>query len=487
MSAYLVLAVLIGYFGLLYIISLFTSRKSNLNTFFNANRRSPWYLVAYGMIGASLSGVTFISVPGWVKDNHFFYFQMVLGYLLGYFFIAYVLLPIYYKLDSVSIYSYLQKRFGVYSYKTGSAFFLISRLIGASFRLYLIVMVLQMFFFDKWNIPFALSIVITILLIWVYTHKAGIKTIVWTDTLQTTFMLLAVVISIIIIAKNLNLSVSQLFSVIKNHPYSQVFNFDWHNANFFPKSFLSGAFIALVMTGLDQDMMQKNLTVRTLRESRKNMIWFSFTLIPINLLFLSLGVLLYYYAAQKGIPLPDETDKVFPKLAIDYFGGAAAIVFLVGVIAAAFSSADSALTALTTAFCLDFLNINPDREDRYAIKMKNIVHIAVSIFVLVIILIFRQVNDRSVIAQIFQVAGYTYGPLLALFSFGLLNKRKIRDKWTPFIALFGIFISYIFKKEIEMHTSYKFGFEFLILNGAITYILLYLSSLGLSTVKKYKV
>jgi len=334
MSAWLVFGTVAGYFALLLIVSYFTSRKVNTASFFNANRRSPWYLVAFGMIGASLSGVTFISVPGWVRDSQFSYFQMVLGYLLGYAAIALILLPVYYKMNLVSIYTYLEKRFGKRAYKTGSAFFLLSRTLGAALRLYLIAGVLQLAFFDRFGIPFYITVTVTIALIWVYTHKAGIKTIVWTDTLQTTFMLLSVIVTIAIIGRELNLNLKQLVETVKDHPYSKMFFFDWRDPKFFGKQFLSGAFMAFVMTGLDQDMMQKNLTVRSLKESQKNMFWFSISLLPVNLLFLSLGVLLYVYAATKGIAIPQMTDQLYPMLAINYFGAFAGIVFLIGVIAA---------------------------------------------------------------------------------------------------------------------------------------------------------
>ncbi len=470
MKPVLVFTVVALYFLLLMIISWFTSKKSNTASFFNANKRSPWYLVAFGMIGASLSGVTFISVPGWVGTSDFSYFQMVLGYLVGYFAIATILLPLYYKLNLVSIYKFLDKRFGIASYKTGSAFFLLSRTIGAAFRLYLVASVLQLAFFDAFNIPFFLTVIVTIILIWVYTHRAGIKTIVWTDTLQTTFMLLAVIVSIIIIKNNLNLDFKNLFQTITHHPYSKMFFWKWESPHFFFKDFLAGAFIAFVMTGLDQDMMQKNLTCRTLKESQKNMFWFSIILVPVNLLFMSLGILLYVYSAKNNIPIPAHTDNLFPNLAINYFGPFAGITFLIGIIAAAFSSADSALTALTTAFSVDFLNIDINKNDKKTKRTKNIVHIAVSAIVVIVIIVFKSVNNQSVIAQIFKVAGYTYGPLLGMFSFGLISKRKVKDKIVPYIAILSPILAFFIAKIIEKFTAYKFGFELLILNGFITYM-----------------
>ncbi len=476
MSAGLVFGVLSGYFLLLMVVSHFTSRKANTATFFNANKKSPWYLVAYGMIGASLSGVTFISVPGWVKTSYFSYYQMVIGYLLGYAAIALILLPIYYKNNLVSIYKYLEKRFGKYSYKTGSAFFLLSRTIGAAFRLFLVAEVLQIAFFNHFGIPFWITVIITIAIIWLYTSRAGIKTIVWTDTLQTTAMLAAVIFTVIIIARELGYNTKSLIYAISHHPYSKMFFWDWHSPYFFWKQFWAGAFMAFVMTGLDQDMMQKNLTVRTLKESQKNMFWFSLSLLPVNLLFLSLGVLLYMYAAKFNIPLPARTDQVYPMLAINYFGTTTGILFLIGITAAAFSSADSALTALTTAFSIDFLNINIKSNDQSTREIKTAVHIGVSILLFTVIIIFHALSNESVISQLFKVAGYTYGPLLGLFSFGIIMKRRVKDKYVPVIAISAPIIAYVIKQMIEAHSGYKFGFEFLILNGLLTFLFLLIIS-----------
>ncbi len=482
MNVFLVFSVVASYFILLIIISYFTSRSSNTASFFTANRKSPWYLVAFGMIGASLSGVTFISVPGWVGNSAFSYFQMILGYLLGYVAIAFVLLPLYYKHNLVSIYKYLDIRFGKFAHKTGSAFFLISRIIGASFRLFLVAGVLQFAFFDAFKIPFVVTVVVTIILIWLYTNKSGIKTIVWTDTLQTTFMLLAVVVSLIFISKNLQLDFHGIVSTIKsNKHYSQIFFWDVNNQHFFVKDFLAGAFIAFVMTGLDQDMMQKNLTCKTLKESQKNVLMLSVSLIPVNLLFLSLGVLLYVFAAKNNIPLPKSADDLFPMLAINHFGTFAGITFLIGIIAAAFSSADSALTALTTAFSVDFLNLDINQETGETKRIKNYVHVGVSTVIVAVILIFKAINDDSVIAQIFKVAGYTYGPLLGLFLFGILTKRKVRDKLIPIVAILSPIIAYFSAILIEnTFANYKVGFELLIINGAITFVGLLLLSVNQS-------
>ncbi len=478
MSPWIVFLVMFGYFALLVLVSYLTSRNSNLASFFNANRKSPWFLVAYGMIGASLSGVTFISVPGWVRDSQFSYFQMVLGYLLGYMAIILILLPLYYKNNLVSIYKYLDNRFGKYSYKTGSGFFLLSRTIGAAFRLYLVAGVLQLAFFDRFGIPFWVTVIVTIILIWLYTFKAGIKTIVWTDTLQTTFMLLAVVVTVYIIAKDLGLNAKELVVSIKNHPYSRMFFWDWHSSKYFWKRFLSGAFMAFVMTGLDQDMMQKNLSVKTLKESQKNMFWFSISLLPVNLLFLSLGVLLYMYADANGIQVPQRSDDLYPMLALNYFGLTAGILFLIGITAAAFSSADSALTALTTAFALDFLGIDITKNDRRSRRIKTLVHLGVSVTLIFVILVFKAINNESVIKQLFTVAGYTYGPILGMFLFAITTKCSVRDKFVPVLAILSPVLSYLFKVFVEAHSSYHFGFEILLVNGLIMYLGMFLISSG---------
>ena len=470
MSPVLVFSVIASYFGLLILISYFTSRKSNNATFFTANKQSPWFLVAFGMIGASLSGVTFISVPGWVADTKFYYFQMVLGYLVGYFVIATVLMPVYYRLNLVTIYTYLEKRFGYWSYKTGSAFFLLSRVIGASFRLFLVAGVLQIGFFNAFNIPFWITVLVTISLIWVYTFRAGIKTIVWTDTLQTLFMLISVVVTIFIVAKGLDLNFSGIIDTVRNSEYSNVFNWDWKSKSNFFKQFIAGAFIAIVMTGLDQDMMQKNLTCKNIKEAKKNMYWFSIILVPVNLLFLSLGALLYIYASQTGIIIPAKADDLFPTLALNNFSIFAGIVFLLGITAAAFSSADSALTALTTSFSVDFLNMDVNDEKKDIRKTKRLVHLGFSLLLFGVILIFNFLNNESVVSAVFKAAGYTYGPILGLFAFGLLTKRKVVDKLVPYIALLSPVILYflnMFSKELFF--GYEFGFELLIVNGALTF------------------
>jgi len=458
------------------LVSWLTSKKANNKTFFIGNKQSPWYVVAYGMVGASLSGVTFISVPGWVGDTQFSYMVVVLGYLIGYFVIAQILLPLYYKLNLTSIYSYLETRFGFWSYKTGAFYFLISRIIGASFRLFLVVNVLQLFVFDAWGIPFGVTIALFILLIWLYTFKGGIRTIVWTDTLQTTFMLLAVGISVYLISKGLNLSLSSLISTVADSDYSKMIFTEWQDKRFVLKQFFSGAFIAIVMTGLDQDMMQKNLSCRNLKDAKKNIITLSWILVPVNLLFLFLGASLFLYASQKGIQLPVLTDDVFPTIAIKHLGILSGLAFIIGLIAAAYSSADSALTALTTSFSVDFLGIekNGQLDEKQRIKIRTFVHIGISLVVLLVIFVFRAINDQAVIAKLFTIAGYTYGPLLGLYAFGLFTKFSVKDKWVPLIAIISPLVCYILSIFSEsLFNGYKFGFELLIVNGLLMFIGLY--------------
>jgi SSS family transporter len=470
MSPTLVIGIIGGYFLLLIVIARITSRGADSTTFFTANKQSPWYLVAFGMIGASLSGVTFISVPGEVGNSFFSYFQVVLGYLVGYFVIATVLLPLYYRLNLVSIYGYLEQRFGFWSYKTGSFFFLLSRTIGAAFRLFLVAGVLQIAIFDSLGVPFWVSVLITILLIWVYTFQGGIKTIVWTDALQTFFMLLAVIITIYIITKEMGIGIGEAFSQVTESDYSKTFFFDWNDKKDFFKQFISGAFIAIVMTGLDQDMMQKNLTCKTLKDAQKNVFWFSVVLVIANLLFLSLGALLYLYAGQNGIEIPARTDGLYPLIALNHLSTFAGVVFLLGIVAAAYSSADSALTALTTSFCMDFLNFDKKEESlKKPIRLK--VHIAFSLLLFFVIIIFNAINDSSVINSIFKVAGYTYGPLLGLFSFGMITKLKVKDMLVLPVCLAAPILSYIVDiNSVAWFNGFEFGFFILILNGSLTFI-----------------
>lgn len=454
-------------------VSWITSRKSDNESFFVGNRVSPWYVVAYGMIGASLSGVTFISIPGDVGSTQFSYMLIVFGYLFGYIIIARILLPLYYSLKLTSIYSYLDQRFGFWSYKTGAFFFLVSRVIGASFRMYLVVNVLQLFVFDAWNVPFGITVIIFLGLILLYTFKGGIKTIVWTDTIQTTFMLLAVVISIFLISKDLDISIRGLVSSVFESEYSKMIFTEWADKKFFLKSFFSGIFIAIVMTGLDQDMMQKNLSCRNIKDAQKNMYWMASSLVVVNFLFLMLGAILYIFAAQKGISVTETTDDLFPSIALRNLAPVAGIVFIIGLIAAAYSSADSALTSLTTSFSVDFLGLekNTDLSKRKKIQLRYVVHIGFSVLLLGVIIFFREINDKSVISQLFTIAGYTYGPLLGLFTFGLFTRLRVHDKWVPLVAVLSPMLCYILSQNSkEWLNSYEFGFELLILNGILTFL-----------------
>ncbi len=470
MNPYLILGVILFYFGILFIVSHFTSRKADSNTFFVGNRQSPWYLVSFGMIGASLSGVTFISVPGWVISSKFYYMQMVLGYLLGYATIVHVLLPIYYRLNLTSIYTYLESRFGKVSYKTGASFFLISRLIGASFRLFIVANVLQITIFEKLHIHFAFTVIITLVFIYIYTFRGGIKTIVWTDTLQTFFMLLAVILTIIFISKSMGFDMKELAVSLKSNEYTTIFNFhDWKKGSFFVKQFISGALITIVMTGLDQDMMQKNLSCRSLRDAQKNMYWYGSMLLPVNLLFLSLGVILLLFARSHGITVPERSDDLFPLIATGgYLPTFLGIIFILGLVAAAYSSADSALTALTTSFTIDILGAGNLRERKLK-KIRWAVHIVMSFLVGGIIFLFRMLNNEAVISSLFTAAGYTYGPLLGLFAFGIFSKRNITDVWVPLIAILSPILTYLTKIMLEsVIANYHSSYELLLINGIIT-------------------
>lgn len=476
MNSTVIAGIVALYFLFLLLIARYTAKGADNNSFFVGNKNSPWYLVAFGMIGTSLSGVTFISVPGWVGDSQFSYLQMVLGYLLGYIVVANVLMPLYYRLNLTSIYTYLDQRFGFWSYKTGAFYFLLSRTIGAAFRLYLVANVVQIAIFDDWGIPYYLTVAITILLIWVYTAKGGIKTIVWTDSLQTLFMLLAVGVAIYQIGDQLNLGFSELVSTISSSDYSKVFFFeDWKASNFFWKQFLSGAFITIVMTGLDQDMMQKNLSCKNIKEAKWNMFSMSVVLVFVNLLFLALGALLFIYSNQNGIAIPTKTDELFPSLALgNSLGISVAVFFILGLIAAAYSSADSALTALTTSVCVDFLGVQ-QKTEKVGQALRKRTHIVMSLVLYVVILVFSLISDESVISSLFKVAGYTYGPLLGLYAFGLLHKTKLKDKWVPLICLLCPIICYVVQLNSEVWLNgYKFGFELLMLNGLLTYLGLHL-------------
>ncbi len=456
---------------ILLFVSFFTSRKANNDSFFKADKQSPWYVVAYGMIGASLSGVTFVSVPGAVSNNQFSYLVMVIGYLFGYYVIIKVLLPLYYKLNLTSIYSFLKNRFGIEAYKSGAIYFLISRVIGASFRMFLVVSILQYFVLDYYDIPFSLTVGVFILLIFLYTMKAGIKTIVWTDTLQTTFMLASVILSLYFISKNMSIDVSTLFQKIANSEHSRIIITDWHSPRFFIKQFISGMFITIVMTGLDQDMMQKNLSCRNLKEAQKNMTWMSISLVPINLLFLSLGASLIIYANYLHIELPAKADHLFPLLAFNNMGIISGIVFIIGLIAAAYSSADSALTSLTTSMSVDIFNLETrkDLDENEKIRWRKYIHVGMSILVFFVIITFNSINKDSVINELFKVAGFTYGPLLGMFSFGLFTNIKVKNRLIPVVVIIAPVFSYIIN-QIAPLIGYNFGFEILLLNGILTFM-----------------
>jgi SSS family transporter len=480
MSPLLVLSVIVAYFALLYGISVVTSRGAGNSAFFLGERKSPWYIVAFGMIGASLSGVTFISVPGMVGSDQFSYLQMVLGYLPGYAVIAFVLMPLYYRLQLTSIYGYLGERFGRSSYLTGAWFFLLSRSVGSAARLYLVAIVLQFLLFDAWGIPFVVTVVITIALIWLYTHKGGMRTIIWTDTLQTAFMLLAVGLTVVLLGQKLGWSIAETIAQVKSSDLSRVFFFDDPKpGTYFWKQFLGGMFIAIAMTGLDQDMMQKNLSCRSIGEAQKNMVSFSLVLVLVNLVFLMLGALLFLYVERFGIALPGNADQIYPMIAT---GGTLPVIvgllFILGLIAAAYSSADSALTALTTSVCVDVLEIDK-RPEAQRQPLRQRVHLLMSVVMVVLILLFKLLNDDSVIKTVFKVAGYTYGPLLGLFAFGMLTRLAVRDRWVPLVAVLSPLLTFALDHySTDLFGGYKFGFELLLVNGALTFVGLLLLSNG---------
>lgn len=478
MAPFIILGVFLLYTAVLFTITWITSRKADNDSFYVGNKSSPWFVVAYGMIGASLSGVTFMSLPGWVKDTQFSYMVVVMGYLFGYAVIALVLLPLYYRLNLKSIYSYLNQRFGFWSYKTGAGFFIISRTLGASLRMFVVIYVLQIFVFDAWNIPFWVNVLVFIILIILYTLKGGIKTIIWTDTLQTTFMLLAVVLSVIYISKDLDIPIMKLITSVRDSPVSKMFNMDWHHERFFLKQFFSGMFITIVMTGLDQEMMQKNLSCKNIKEAQKNMFTFSGILFFVNMIFLFLGALLLIYIQTKGINVVSG-DDIFPTVALQYLGPTAGLVFLIGLISAAFPSADGALTSLTTSVSIDFLGLDrkSDMSEKKKTRVRYIVHLSIAVIFFICVLIFSSLNNKAVIDQLFTIAGYTYGPLLGLYSFGLFTKRLVNDKITPFVAIASPVICFILSSNSqELFNGYKFGFELLLLNGLLTFTGLYIFS-----------
>ena len=506
MNSATIITIIALYFLILYIISYFTGKDDSNNVFFKAGRSSKWYIVAFGMVGASLSGVTFISVPGWIESSQFSYLQVVLGYFVGYIVVCYVLLPVYYKLNVTSIYEYLDVRFGKSAHITGAFYFFISRLLGASFRLFLVAIVLQQFVFDSWNIPFPVTVGISIGLIWIYTFKGGIKTIVWTDTLQTLFMILAVIISIISILNSIDLSLSEYFFSDEFKRFNKVFfTEDFNQRNHFLKSFVGGIFVTICMTGLDQDMMQKNLTCKSIEDAQKNMISFSIVLVLVTALFMFLGSLLFTYQDINSIIIPSmdgqiRTDLLFPEIALNSeLGIILGISFLLGLIAAAYSSADSALTSLTTSFCIDFLGMSQDKNQNK--KTRKIVHVGMSIILMVTIIIFKYVLSSNVIDSLLTVASYTYGPLLGLFAFGLYTNRKLIGNYIYLVVILAPILTYLINISPTLYAYlsdqvilgckfkswicagayakehfYIFGYELLPLNGLITIIGLYICS-----------
>jgi SSS family transporter len=476
MSATLILIIIASYFGILMLISHFTSKNSSDASFFTGDRKSPWQVVAFGMIGAVMSGVTFVSIPGMVGTNNFYYLQFVFGNVVGYVFITYVLLPIYYDLKLISIYTYLETRFGTKSYKTGSLFFLISQSFGAALRLLLAAKILQFAVFDAFNIPFYITVIIILILIWFYTNKSGIKTIVWTDTLQTFFLLLAAIVTIYVVKTSLNLNVSETFTAVTDHKYFKVFDWDFNSGSNFYKQFISGFLIAVAMVGLDQNMMQKTLTCKNKKEAQNNILTFSLFLAVAQFLFLGLGVLLYLYAEKFGIQLDTlngkfiNTDDLFPMLSLNHFGVIASVSFILGITAASFSSVDSSLTALTTSFTHDFLDIQ-HKSSKDKKRLKNKVLLGFSIVIFTIIMLFSE-SKGDVISTIFKVAGYTYGPLLGLYLFGIFTKIKIKDAAVPFICVLTPLLTYYLNHLFLSKFSFDLGFMNILVNALLTILCL---------------
>ena len=479
MSSQLILLIIVAYFGLLLLIPWITGRKSSSNdAFFLGNRKSPWYIVAIGMVGSSLSGVTFVSVPGWVRQIDMTYMQTVLGFFFGYVLIANVLLPLYYKLRLTSIYTYLETRIGRRSYKTGASFFLLSKIIGAAARLYLVVLILQTYVFSTWNIPFGVTVIVSILLVWLYTYRSGVKTIIWTDTLQALCLVGTLVVIIWQVKDRMGLDMTGMWQTVTDSPHFRIFEWnDWGSTQHFVKQFFSGIFITIVMTGLDQDMMQKNLSCKSLKDAQKNMYTYGLAFTPINFLFLCLGVLLLTLAAQQGITLPASGDDILPMFCTSgILGSTILIFFTIGIIAAAFSSADSALTALTTSFCVDILGIEKEQAKK-AKQTRMKVHLFISVLFVIIIMIFKALNNRSVIDAMYVIASYTYGPLLGLFAFGLFTKRQPIDRYVPYICIASPLICFALEQLVLHVTGYRFGYEMLMINGSITFAGLWLTSL----------
>lgn len=466
-----IILTILSYFGVLLLVSRLTAKQSTNDTFYRGNRQSPWYLVAFGMIGASISGVTFVSVPGMVNTIGMTYLQTCLGFVLGYVAVAFVLLPIYYRLNLTTIYSYLQQRLGTRSYKTGAWFFLLSKMSGAAVKFYVVCMILQRFVLEALGIPFVLTVLVLVALIWLYTRRGGIKTLVWTDTFQTFCMFMALIFIIVNVMSMLNMSVNEVVTTIVQDERSRVFVFDdWVSKQNFWKLFVSGIFIVVVMTGLDQDMMQKNLTCKTLREAQKDMCTYGLAFVPANLLFLCLGVLLSMLAQQEGIALPSSGDELLPMFAATgKMGNMVVVLFTIGIVAASFSSADSALTALTTTYCVDIKEKADDETLRHR------VHAGMSVVFIIFILLFRTFNSTNLIDAIYILVSYTYGPLLGLFAFGLFTKYQVTDRWVPYFAVLSPILCYALNALAQQLWGYHFGYELLMLNGALTFAGLYVT------------
>ena len=474
----IILITVICYFCILLLIAAVTGRKGGSNAaFFKANNNSPWYIVAFGMIGASISGVTFVSVPGMVRSMDMTYMQTVMGFFLGYIVVARILLPLYYRLNLTSIYTYLGTRLGIRSYRTGSFFFLLSRMLGTAAKLYLVCLILYNYVFTALNIPFWIIAAGAVTLVWIYTQKSGLKTIVWTDALQTLCLIIALIFIIVAISGQLNMGFGEIIEAIRTHEHARMFVFDdWVSRQNFFKQFVSGIFIVIVMTGLDQDMMQKNLTCRNLKDAQKNMYCYGFSFIPLNFLFLCLGILLLVFAEQMQIMLPAANDDILPMLASEgYLGQAVLVLFAIGIIAAAFSNSDSALTSMTTSFCVDILNTNKDPEETARNKRRK-VHLGMSVVLIVFICLFRVVNNNSIIDAIYIIASYTYGPLLGMFAFGLFTRRSTKDKYVPFITIASPIICYLVDWFVAHNFNYRFGYEMLMMNGLLTFTGLFLLS-----------
>ncbi|MBR5686555.1 MAG: sodium:solute symporter [Prevotella sp.] len=469
----LILVTILAYFCILLLLSRFTSRRTDNDTFYRGNRRSPWYLVAFGMIGASISGVTFISVPGWVMGTGMTYMQTCIGFIFGYLAVAFILLPVYYKFKLTTIYSYLKDRLGQRSYRTGASFFLLSKMTGAAARFYVVCMIMQRFVLDGLGVPFPFTVVVMVLLIWLYTRRSGIRTLVWTDTLQTLCMFAALILIIIQVADALDMSIGDAVRAVAADEHSRMFVFDdWVSKQNFWKQFFSGVFIVIVMTGLDQDMMQKNLTCRSLRDAQKDMCSYGLAFVPANLLFLGLGVLLVILAQRQGIALPEAGDDLLPMFAATgQLGKSVVVLFTLGIVAAAFSSADSALTSLTTSYCVD-IQQKPDDEG-----LRRRAHLWMSVVFVLFVLLFRLVNSSSIIDAIYVMCGYTYGPLLGMFAYSLLTRRTVNDRIVPYIAVASPLLCFAIDTLTASLTGYRFGYELLMLNGLLTFAGLWLSGM----------